>query len=76
MSPNLCIESIFFDLIREQMGMMTVLVAGATAKEEGDQPEQLIKEGIVDFVVADCTESELRRMIPGLFAPSLVDVAA
>ena len=58
------------------MGMMTVLVAGATAKEEGDQPEQLVKEGTVDFVVADCTESELRRMIPGLFVASPCLVAA
>lgn len=50
-----------------QMGMTTVLVAGETAREEGAEAEKLVQEGVVDFVIANCSEVEVRRKIPGLF---------
>lgn len=49
------------------MGIMTALVIGETAKEEGAEASQLLDEGTVDYVVANCSEAEVRRQIPALF---------
>mmetsp|Transcript_27624 Transcript_27624/g.78161 ORF Transcript_27624/g.78161 Transcript_27624/m.78161 type:complete len:239 (-) Transcript_27624:388-1104(-) len=59
----------------KEMGMQTVLVAGETAKEEGAEVQRLVDEGVANFVIADCTEKEVRQQIGELFtlqpAPTL-----
>jgi len=50
------------------MGMRTVLVRGATAREEGASVDDLVREGIVDHVVASCSEGDVRAAAPSLFA--------